>query len=63
MKYKYVYTVTREYDDGDSLEEEKEFFLGVQDEAGEYLYGGSKKKKKIKVHLEYFENGEWKRVE
>lgn len=59
MKFRHVFTVTRE------LEEDSEYaakidFLGVQDEKGEYLYGGYPgPKETIAVTLEMWNGTEW----
>lgn len=50
MKFKIIYRVEREFEK-DSLEEGIDFFRCVQDESGEYLYGGSGGAEKIAVQL------------
>jgi hypothetical protein len=41
-KIQHIYTVVREFEvnSAKDLKEEKSIFRGIQDEAGEYLYGG-----------------------
>ena len=49
-KIQHIYKVIRtfEVDDAD-IKEEREFFKGVQDEPGEYLYGGTGENETIEV--------------
>lgn len=53
MKIRHVYTVIREFEIEDNeLKKEKEFFRGVQDESGEYLYSGTGGDEKIEVKMQ-----------
>ena len=59
MKTRYTYTVVREYDDDDSIDDQLDFFRGVKDEPDEYLYGGTGGQEKISVVLEFLIGDKW----
>lgn len=63
MKIRHVYTVVREFTTKKKeLKDEIDSFRGVEDEAGEYLYGGSAESEKIDVKLQAFDGKEWKGI-
>jgi hypothetical protein len=49
MKVRQIYTVIREYETKDSREEVEQHAVFVQDEAGEFLYGGGSGEESISV--------------
>ena len=53
MKIQHIYTVVREFNiEPEEFKEEKEFFNGaMQDEPGEFLYGGSASEEKITIKM------------
>lgn len=60
MKIRYIYTVVREFSTTKKeLKEEINSFRGVEDEAGEYLYGGSCGNETIQVKMQVFDNDKW----
>ncbi len=63
MKIRHIYTVVREFSiEEKDLDEEIESFGGIEDKAGEYLYGGVGPEK-IKVVMEVSRDGkEWKKI-
>jgi hypothetical protein len=61
MKIRETYTVVREYSTNRSLKDFDGHIAHVQDETGEFLYGGSGGNEKITVKIEAKnKNGKWK---
>jgi hypothetical protein len=62
MQVRETYTVVREYSTRESLEDFDGHVGHVQDEAGEFLYGGGSGEEKLTVVIEAKINGKWKKL-
>lgn len=64
MKIRHIYTVIRESEiTTNLLKEDIKFFKGaMQDDTGEYLYGGPLGHEEITVSMEIFKKGKWEKV-
>ena len=63
MKMRHVYIVTRELGEIKKPSEKLDFFGGMQEEAGEYLYGGGDGNETITVELHgQDEKGNWNKI-
>ena len=59
MKIRYTYTVVREYNNNDSIDDELDSLKRIKDKPGRYLYGVTRANEWISVNLEFFIEGEW----
>ena len=62
MKIRETYTVVREYSTKRSLEDFDGHVAHVEDETGEWLYGGNSGDEKLSVVVEAKVNGKWKKL-
>lgn len=62
MKVRETYTVVREYTTKRSLEDFDGYVAHVEDETGEFLYGGGSGEEKLSVVIEAQIDGKWKKL-
>ncbi len=61
-KIRQTFTVVREYETSDSLEDIQNHALFVSEEAGEFLYGCNYRKENISVKIEFDKGEGWEEV-
>jgi hypothetical protein len=61
-KIRQTFTVVREYETTDSLEDIQKRAFWVSDEAGEFLYGDSSSNETISVKIEFDKGEGWEEV-